>query len=326
MSLTEQSQAFTKLLNIERPIIGGAMYPCSNPELVAAVSEAGGIGIVQPISLTFVHGYDFRNGIRHIKTKTTKPIGLNLLIEKSSKKYLEKNQNWLDIAIEEGVRFFITALGNPNWVVKRLETVPDASVFHDVTNRKWAQKAVDAGVHGLICVNNQAGGHAGTEPPHALRESLLDFNMPLVCAGGIGGKHAYHRALEMGYAGVQMGTRFIATQECSAHNDYKNAILNANAEDIVLTEKITGVPVSVIKTDYIKQKGVEPSSLVKALLSSNKTKHLMRFAFSIKSIWQLKKSLKNGSDYREFYQAGKSVAEIHDITTVKEVIDEMVGK
>ncbi len=159
--MTSYQTRLTSKLSIEYTIIGGAMYPCSNPELVAAVSEAGGIGIVQPISLTFVHGHEFRAGLQKIRTLTQKPIGLNLLIEQSSRRYLEKNKMWLEIALEEGVRFFITALGKPDWVVKRCEQVENVSVFHDVTNIKWAQKAVDAGVHGLICVNNRAGGHAG---------------------------------------------------------------------------------------------------------------------------------------------------------------------
>ena len=89
------------------------MYPCSNPELVAAVSEAGGIGIVQPISLTYVHGHDFREGLRLIRRLTSKPIGMNALIEQSSKAYHERMERWVDIALEEGVRFFVTSLGNP---------------------------------------------------------------------------------------------------------------------------------------------------------------------------------------------------------------------
>lgn len=107
------STRFTELVGIEHPIIGGAMYPCSNPELVAAVSEAGGIGIVQPVTLVFVCKYEFRKGLKKIKELTKKPIGLNLLIEGSSETYRKRNEEWLKISLEEGVRFFITALGNP---------------------------------------------------------------------------------------------------------------------------------------------------------------------------------------------------------------------
>jgi nitronate monooxygenase len=102
-------------LGVEVPVICGAMYPCSNPELVAAVSEAGGLGVVQPISLTYVHGHDLREGLRAIRRLTAKPIGFNALVEQSSAMYLDRMRQWVDVAIEEGVRFFVTALGKPGW-------------------------------------------------------------------------------------------------------------------------------------------------------------------------------------------------------------------
>jgi NAD(P)H-dependent flavin oxidoreductase YrpB (nitropropane dioxygenase family) len=172
-------------LGIDVPLICGAMYPCSNPELVAAVSEAGGIGIVQPLSLTYVHGYEFREGLRYIRSLTAKPIGVNLIIERSSRKYLERVQQWLDIALEEQVPFLVTALGNPNWVVDRAAPA-GVTVYHDVTSRQWAEKALDGGVDGFICVNNRAGGHAGTLSLRALLDDIGPLGKPLVCAGGIG--------------------------------------------------------------------------------------------------------------------------------------------
>jgi nitronate monooxygenase len=136
---------FTRALGIEVPLICGAMYPCSNPELVAAVSEAGGIGIVQPLSLSYVHGYDFRAGLKYIRSLTQKPIGVNLIIEQSSQKYLARVREWLEISLEEQVSFFVTALGKPGWVVERASPF-GATVYHDVTSRKWAEKALDGGV------------------------------------------------------------------------------------------------------------------------------------------------------------------------------------
>ena len=101
----------TRSLGIEVPLICGAMYPCSNPELVAAVSAAGGIGVVQPISLTYVHGHDFREGLRLIRSLTSKPIGMNVLIEASSTAYLERMRKWLDIALDtEGPADAVTYL------------------------------------------------------------------------------------------------------------------------------------------------------------------------------------------------------------------------
>ena len=321
--MTQYQSFLTQHLGIEHPIICGAMYPCSNPELVAAVSEAGGVGVVQPISLTFVHKHQFREGLRYIRTLTQKPIGLNLLIEKSSKKYLEKNKEWLGIALEEGVKFFITALGNPDWVVRRVEG-SGALVFHDTTDKIWAKKAVDAGVHGLICVNNRAGGHAGQISPEKLYNDLAPLGLPLVCAGGIGDADSYHAALKLGYQGVQLGTRFIASTECSAHSDYKQAIVNAEAADIILTRKLTGVPVAVINTKFMRERGSEVSGVAKFLLDNPRTKHFARMFYSVRSLFELKQSLEKGADYKEYFQAGKSVAGIDRVESVASIIQGLV--
>ena len=188
------------------------MYPCSNPELVAAVSEAGGIGILQPLSLTYVHGYDFRDGLRYMKRLTSRPIGMNALIERASRRYHERMSEWIDIALEEGVRFFVTSLGKPRWVVDRVSP-HGGVVYHDVTERKWALKGMESGVDGLIAVNRRAGGHAGPRGVGELIDEVGDLGVPVVCAGGVGTPAEFSRALSLGYAGVQLGTRFIATRE-----------------------------------------------------------------------------------------------------------------
>ena len=123
IDLPPAAASFCRQLGIRYPVIGGPMYPCSNPELTAAVSAAGGIGILQPISLTYVHGHDYREGIRLMQRLTDKPLGMNALIEKSSKKYQDRMSDWIDIALEEGVRFFVTSLGKPDWVVERVHAV-----------------------------------------------------------------------------------------------------------------------------------------------------------------------------------------------------------
>ena len=311
--------ALTQALGIEVPLICGAMYPCSNPELVAAVSEAGGIGIVQPLSLSYVHGYEFREGLRYIRSLTDKPIGVNLIIERSSKKYLERVYAWLEIALEEGVPFLVTALGKPDRVVERASQA-GVTVYHDVTNRLYAEKALDAGVDGFICVNNRAGGHAGELSAAALLDELGPLGKPLVCAGGIGSPEGFSQAIAAGYAGVQMGTRFIATQECSAHEDYKQAIINAGADDIVLSEKITGVPVSIIRTPFVARMGVQAGPLAKWLLRGRRTRHWMRTFYSLQSIWKLKRAAVRGMGYRDIYQAGKSVDGIHAVLPAAEVV------
>ncbi len=311
--------ALTETLGIEVPLICGAMYPCSNPELVAAASEAGAIGIVQPLSLTYVHGHEFRAGLRYIRSLTQKPIGVNLIIERSSKKYLASARQWLAIALEEGVPFLVTALGKPDWVVEQAHAA-GVTVYHDVTSRLHAEKALDAGVDGFICVNNRAGGHAGELSSAQLLDEIGPLGKPLVCAGGIGSPDDFAAAMEAGYAGVQMGTRFIATTECSAHADYKQAIIAAGADDIVLSDKITGVPVSIIRTPFIRRMGTRAGPLAKWLLRGRRTRHWMRTFYSLLSIWKLKRSAQRGMSYRDIYQAGKSVDGIHAIQPVAVVV------
>ena len=308
--------ALARQLGIEVPLICGAMYPCSNPELVAAVSAAGGIGVVQPLSMIYVYGHDLRTGLQLIRRTTDKPIGMNVLIERSSKLYLERMRRYVDVAIEEGVRFFVTSLGNPRWVVDRV--APEGGiVYHDVTERKWAEKGLAGGVHGLIAVNDRAGGHAGPYSADRLYEQLHDVGVPIVCAGGIGDERDFVRALRIGYAGVQLGTRFIATDECGAHADYKQAIVAASADDIVLTERVTGVPLAVIRTPYVERIGTKAGPIARWLLRGRKTKHWMRTFYALRSAWQLKRaSLAGGAretTSKDYWQAGKSVAGIHSV-------------
>lgn len=307
--MTDLATPFAHQVGIEVPLICGAMYPCSNPELVAAASAAGAIGIVQPISMTYVHRHDYREGLRLIRRLTDKPIGMNALIEQSSRIYRERMERWIDISLEEGVRFFITSLGNPRWVVDRVRPV-GGIVYHDVTERRWALKALDGGVHGLICVNDRAGGHAGGKSPRQLADETGDLGLPLICAGGIGTAPDFVAALRMGYAGVQMGTRFIATEECNAHPDYKQAIVRATEEDIVLTERITGVPLAVIRTPYVERIGTKIGPIARLMFRGRKTKHWMRTFYALRSLRQLKRDSLAGTSSADYWQAGKSVAGI----------------
>ena len=308
---------------VEYPIICGAMYPCSNPELVSAASNGGGLAIMQPVSLTYVHGWDLRKGIKYIKSMTNKPFGFNALIEKSNKKHIERMSVWIDIALEEGIRFFVTSLGKPDWVCEKVHAVGGV-VYHDVTTRHWAKKGKDSGVDGLICVNNRAGGHLGDQSKEQMFEELHDMNLPLICAGGVGGEDELNDALRLGYDGVQMGTRFIATDECNTSDNYKRAIIEANEEDISWTKRISGVPISVIKTKNFRQ---ENSWLVRKLLSG-KFKHLARTFINSISYWRLKSikqsDEKNGSPKStELYSAGKSVGAIDNTVSATVIMKEL---
>lgn len=316
--------AFTKHTGVQVPLICGPMYPCSNPELVAAVSEAGGLGIVQPISLTYVHGYEYRAGLRHIKSLTSRPIGFNALIEGNNKLYRERMTQWIEIALEEGVRFFLTSLGNPKWVCERVHAAGGV-VYHDVTERKWAQKGVDGGVDGLVAVNRLAGGHAGRLDPEALFAELAPFGLPVVSAGGVGDAQEFTRHLRMGYSAVQLGTRFIATPECRASDAYKQAILDSGADDIVMTERLTGVPVAVIRNPYIEKLGTSTGWFARWMLRGRRRKHWMRTWYALNSVRRLKKSLMTSDVSTEYWQAGRSVAGIHSVKPAGEIVREFAA-
>lgn len=311
--------AFTRHTGIQVPIIGGPMYPCSNPELVAAVSEAGGIGVVQPISLTYVYGHGFREGLRYIQRLTSKPFGMNALIEKSSRRYHERMERWVEMALEEGVRFFITSMGKPGWIVERVHGA-GGLVYHDATERKWALKGLEEGADGLIAVNNRAGGHAGGKSAQTLYDDLADLDVPVICAGGVSTEEEFVQALSIGYAGVQMGTRFIASTECRASQPYKDAIVRATEKDIVLSERVSGTPVSLIHTPYIERMGLTAGAFERWMLHRRKTKYLMRTIYLLRSLWQLKRAVLDESGSRDYWQAGKSVTGIHSIEPAGEII------
>ena len=306
--------------NIEVPILCGAMYPCSNIALIAAVSEAGGMGILQPVTTTYVEKLEFGEALKKLKELTQKPIGMNCLIEGNNKKYQTRMIHWIDQALESGVRFFVTSLGNPKWVVEKVKPF-NGKVYHDITDLKWSKKVLDAGIDGFICVNNRAGGHAGEKSAEQLIRDFSTLGLPVICAGGISSPSDFLQVLNLGYAGVQMGTRFIATKECFAHQEYKDAIVKASEADIVLTDLISGVPVSVIKTPYIERVGTKAGPLLRVLLRNQKTKHYARNYLFLKSIWQLNRAAIRGSKYSDYWQAGKSVKNITAIESAADVVN-----
>lgn len=316
--------ALTRHARIRVPLICGPMYPCSNPELVAAVSAAGGLGIVQPISLTYVHGYEYREGLRTInRLSGGASIGVNALIEASSKTYHNRMVRWVEIALEEGVRFFLTSLGNPKWVCDRVHAAGGV-VYHDITELKWALKGRDGGVDGLVAVNREAGGHTGSRDARALLDEVGGLGLPVVAAGGVGEAAQFTALLDMGYAGVQLGTRFIATTECNSDDAYKQAIVAAQSRDIVLTERLSGVPVSVIRTPYVERLGTRVGPLSRWLFKGRKTKHWIRTFYALKSLRQLKRSSVDGVN-QDYWQAGRSVDAIHGITSAGAIVREFAN-
>ena len=153
---------------------------------------------------------------------------------------------------------------------------------------------------------------------------MQGLGVPLVCAGGIGDAAGLRDALGLGYAACQLGTRFIASRECHASDAYKQAVVDAQEADIVLSERVTGIPVSVINTDFIKHSGTRLGWFSRWMLSGKRTKHWMRIFYGLKSIWQLKHSSLDEKGEKDYWQAGKSVASIDSIESCATIMERLV--
>lgn len=314
------TQQFLQDTGAEVPIICGPMYPGSNPELIAAVSDAGGFGVVQPVAMTSLYGHDFREGLQLIKKLTDKPFGVNFTIfGGANKKYHEQMQKWMEISIEEGVKFFLTSLGKPHSVVKRAKEY-GIKVYHDVPNKKVALAMRDAGVDGLNCINWRGGGQTGIQSAEQFMEELQDIGIPLICAGGIGDAEDFQKALDMGYAGVQMGTRFLATHECKVSDAYKQAIVDSKESDIVWTNKIAGNNSSMIKTDDIMKGGLRTGPIISYMLTKKNLKKYARMYLMSRGLKKYNKAAFD--DSVKYWQAGKGVGNITSVKSAKEVVQE----
>lgn len=317
------TQQFLKDTGAKVPIVCGPMYPGSNPELVAAVSDAGGFGVVQPVSLTSLYGYDFREGLQMIKRLTDQPFGVNFTIfGGANKKYHEQMKAWMEISIEEGVKFFLTSLGKPHAVVK-IAKEHGIKVYHDVPNKKVALAMRDAGVDGLNCINWRGGGQTGIQSAEQFIEELHDIDIPLICAGGIGNAEDFQKALEMGYAGVQMGTRFLATHECEITDAYKQAIVDSTESDIVWTNKIAGNNSSMIKTADIMKGGLRTGPIISYMLTKKSLKKYARMYLMSRGL--KKYNISAFDDSVKYWQAGKGVGNIKSVQSVAEVVKEFAS-
>lgn len=228
-----------ELLEIEYPIIQGAMNWVANGELAAAVSEVGGLGIITPGANWDRKGEradNLRLQIRRAKERTAKPFGVNLtVLDPESRKFAE-------IVASEGVPIVTTSAGNPATLTPFLKE-RGIKVLHVVASCRHARGAERAGVDAVIAEGYEAGGHNGMDeiPTFVLVPQVVDaVNVPVIAAGGIADGRGLVAALALGAEGVQMGTRFIATTECCAHPRFKEAVLNADDAATVITGRKIG--------------------------------------------------------------------------------------
>lgn len=295
----------TGLFDIQYPIVQGGMIWVSGYKLAAAVSNAGGLGLIGAGSM---YPEILREHIQKCKKATSKPFGVNVPM------LYPDIEKIMDIIIEEGVKIVFTSAGNPKTWTSFLKD-KGITVVHVVSSVKFALKAQEAGVDAVVCEGFEAGGHNGREETTTftlipmVKEQL---NIPVIAAGGIGSGRGMLAAMVLGADGVQVGSRFAATQESSAHANFKQTIIDVQDGGTELTLKELA-PVRLVKNNFYQQ----VQELYKKNPSIEEIKELLGRARAKKGMFE--GDLENGE-----LEIGQVAGLIHDIKTAKEVIDEMI--
>ena len=241
------STRLTELLNIEYPIIQGGLAYLAYADLAAAVSNAGGLGQITAMSLPTPES--LRAEIKKVRTLTDKPFGVNFAIGQHGKGY----EPFVEVAKEMEVPVVTITGGNPAAIFDILQDSPCKKIVL-VAARRQAMKAEQLGADAVMVVGNEGGGHLGRDEVGTLvliPQVVDSVSIPVVAAGGIGDGRGWMAAMALGAEGIEMGTRFIATQECvDAHEDYKQALVTADENSTVLIKKSIGAPARVLKNDF----------------------------------------------------------------------------
>jgi enoyl-[acyl-carrier protein] reductase II len=295
----------TELFNIQFPIIQGGMIWCSGWELASAVSNAGGLGLIGSGSM---YPEILREHIQKCKNATSYPFGVNVpLLYPDIDKHLE-------IIVEEGVKIVFTSAGNPAKYTSWLKS-HGITVVHVVANLKFAKKCEEAGVDAIVAEGFEAGGHNGREETTTMcLIPLIKSNckLPLIAAGGIGSGEAMAAAFCLGAEAVQVGSKFAATHESSAHISFKNEILNAGDGGTELTLKeIT--PVRLLKNEFYNE--------VQQAYASNATKEELT---QLLGRGRAKKGMFEGDLVHGELEIGQVSATITEVVSAKEVLDQLM--
>ncbi|MDP5002132.1 MAG: nitronate monooxygenase, partial [Flavobacterium sp.] len=261
-----EKQSLTSLLQITHPVIMAPMFLVSNTKMVIEGMKSGIAGCIPALNYRTLE--ELQASIRELKAAKVAggSFGYNLIVNKSNVKYKEQ----LRILCEEKVDFILTSLGSPEETIKEAHKV-GIKVFCDVTDLSFAKKVESLGADALVAVNNEAGGHRGNINPEELIKSLNEnTSLPVISAGGVGNKADLDKMLSYGAVGVSVGSPFIASIESGVSQEYKQACVDYGAKDIVMTERISGTPCTVINTPYVQKVGTKQSAL-ETLLNKNKS-------------------------------------------------------
>ncbi|WP_373997569.1 NAD(P)H-dependent flavin oxidoreductase [Bdellovibrio bacteriovorus] len=308
---------FTEMMKIDYPIIAAPMFLVSNTDIVVQASESGGIGTFPALNYRPIEKYV--EALKEIKSRTKKPIGVNIIVNKSNARQSED----LKHALDNGVELFITSLGSPKEVIKEAHK-NGAKVLCDVTNLEHALKVQDMGADGVIAVSSGAGGHAGPISPLVLIPWLKTrLQIPIVAAGGISHGSMMSAVLALGASGVSVGTRFIASHEAQVDEAYKEAIIKSSPEDIVMTTRVSGTPAAVINTPYVQKIGTDLPWAMKVLKDHKMTKKYMVPLIHLMGMKSLEEAASKPT-WKTVWTAGQSVGLVEEILSVKEIYEKLI--
>lgn len=288
-----------ELLGIEYPIIQGGMAWVATAELAAAVSNAGGLGLIAaggaPADVV-------REQIKKARTLTDKPFGVNVMLMSPF------SDEVMEVVIEEKPAVVATGAGNPGKYIERLKEA-GIKIMPVIASVAMAKRMEKAGADAVIAEGTEAGGHIGELTTMVLTPQVVDaVSIPVVSAGGYADSRGTKAAFALGADGIQVGTRFICSTECIAHENYKNAVLKAKDRDAVVTGRSTGAPVRALKNKLTK----EYQRLEKEGASAEEIEKL--------GVGGLRRAFQDGDIENGSLMAGQSAAMVHEIQPCSEIV------
>jgi nitronate monooxygenase len=307
----------TELLQIENPIIMAPMFLITNVEMMVSSLESGITGCIPALNFRTIE--ELNSALKEIKSRSARPFGVNLIVNKSNVSYKKQ----LHACLDQGVDFFITSLGSPEETIRESKK-NGTKVFCDVIDEKYARKVEDLGADGVIAVNSGAGGHLGNISATVLIPMLKKAcSIPVISAGGVGNGSGILAMLALGADGVSIGSPFIATHEAPVSEDYKRACVEYGAEDIVLSDKISGTRLTAINTPYLKKIGVD-QNFIESFLNTNKAvKKYAKMLTYYRGMKLLEKAA-FGASYKSVWVAGTSIEFTTKIEPVKDIIERLI--
>ncbi len=310
-------QKLNDILDIQYSILMAPMFLISDQKMILAALDAGITGAFP--AANYRTEMELRKAIHSIRTKSDKPFGINLIVNRSNTTL----QQQLEVILSEKPTFVITSLGNPKEVINACHQA-GIKVFCDVTDMNYAHKVVDLGADALVAVNRLAGGHPGKIDGIEFCTLLSEeFDVPVIYAGGIAKGEDIDKALSLGAAGVSIGTLFLASEEAPISDEYKHAVVQHTAKDIVTTDKLSGSDLHVINTDYVKKIGTKSNGLTRFLYRHKKLRRYLKALAMKKSMKLLRKSAFSAS-YNTVWVAGPSIEHVSQIEPVKTQVDNLV--